>query len=59
MVRRYLRGIRAIHRRHPMEIHTVGIDLGKTVFNLVGLSVGGEVVVRQEVFAQAAFTFHS
>ena len=42
-----------------MEIHSVGIDLGKTVFNLVGLSVGGEVVVRQEVFAQAAFTFHS
>jgi len=31
-----------------MEIHTVGIDLGKTVFNLVGLSVQGEVVVRKK-----------
>ncbi len=29
-----------------MEIHTVGIDLGKTVFNLVGLR--GEVVVRKK-----------
>ena len=27
-----------------MEIHTIGIDLGKTVFNLVGLNVRGEVV---------------
>jgi hypothetical protein len=27
-----------------MEIYTIGIDIGKTVFNLVGLSVQGEVV---------------
>jgi transposase len=31
-----------------MEIHTIGIDIGKTVFNLVGLSVQGEVVVRKK-----------
>ena len=31
-----------------MEIRTVGIDLGKTVFNLVGLSPQGEVVVRKK-----------
>jgi transposase len=31
-----------------MEIHTIGIDLGKTVFHLVGLNVRGEVVVRKE-----------
>jgi transposase len=31
-----------------MEIHTIGIDLGKTVFHLVGLSVRGEVVVRKK-----------
>jgi len=30
-----------------MEIHTIGIDLGKTVFHLVGLSARGEVVVRR------------
>ena len=33
-----------------MELHTIGIDLGKTVFHLVGL----DVVARpcaQEVFA--------
>jgi transposase len=30
-----------------MEIHTIGIDLGKTVFHLVGLNRGGEVVVRK------------
>ena len=31
-----------------MEIHTIGIDLGKTVFHLVGLNVRGEVVVRKK-----------
>src|SRR6201989_315835 len=31
-----------------MEIHTIGIDLGKTVFHLVGLDVRGEVVVRKK-----------
>jgi hypothetical protein len=31
----------------PVEIHTIGIDLGKTVFHLVGLNVRGEVVMRK------------
>jgi transposase len=31
-----------------MEPHTIGIDLGKTVFNLVGLNLRGEVVVRKK-----------
>jgi transposase len=31
-----------------MEIHTVGIDLGKTVFNLVGLNAAGETVIRKK-----------
>jgi transposase len=31
-----------------MEIHTIGIDLGKTVFHLVGLNPRGEVVVRKK-----------
>jgi transposase len=31
-----------------MEIHTIGIDLGKTVFHLVGLNPCGEVVVRKK-----------
>ncbi len=26
-----------------MELHTIGIDLGKTVFHLVGLNLRGEV----------------
>ena len=30
-----------------MELHTIGIDLGKTVFHLVGLNLRGEVVVRE------------
>jgi hypothetical protein len=30
-----------------MELHTIGIDLGKTVFHLVGLNLHGEVVVRK------------
>ena len=31
-----------------MELQTIGIDLGKTVFHLVGLSPRGEVVVRKK-----------
>jgi hypothetical protein len=41
-------GIRGERRRHPMELHTIGIDLGKTVFHLVGLNLRGEVVVRKK-----------
>lgn len=32
-----------------MEIDTLGIDLGKTVFHLVGLNAAGEVVVRRNL----------
>jgi transposase len=31
-----------------MELHTVGIDLGKTIFHLVGLNLRGEIVVRKK-----------
>jgi transposase len=31
-----------------MEIRTIGIDLGKTVFHLVGVKARGEVVVRKK-----------
>jgi len=31
-----------------MELHTIGIDLGKTVFHLVGLNLRGKVVVRKK-----------
>ena len=31
-----------------MELHTIGIDIGKRASNLVGLSVQGEVVVRKK-----------
>jgi transposase len=31
-----------------MEIRTIGIDLGKTVFHLVGVNRGGKVVVRKK-----------
>ena len=30
-----------------MSIHTVGIDLGKTVFHLVGMDANGKIVVRK------------
>ena len=32
-----------------MEPHAIGIDLGKTVFHLVGLNLRGEVVVRKKL----------
>ena len=31
-----------------MKLHTIGIDLGKTDFHLVGLSQTGEVVVQKK-----------
>jgi transposase len=31
-----------------MELHTIGIDLGKTLFHLVGLNLRGEVVVHEK-----------
>jgi transposase len=31
-----------------MELHSIGIDLGKTVFHLVGLDLHGEVMVRKK-----------
>jgi hypothetical protein len=36
-----------------MELHTIGMDLGKTVFHLVGLNLRGEVVVREKFSALA------
>jgi transposase len=33
---------------HLMEIHTIGIDLAKTVFHLVGIDARGEVVLRKK-----------
>src|SRR5215469_1153490 len=30
-----------------MEVHTIGIDLGKTLFHLVGVDASGTVVVRK------------
>src|SRR4029077_20178051 len=40
--------MRVLRRRRPMDLHTIGIDLGKTVFHLVGLNLRGEVVVRKK-----------
>src|ERR1700683_2446939 len=50
MVRLFLPSgaIRSEHRRRSMEIDTIGIDLGKTVFHLVGLNRAGEVVLRRK-----------
>jgi activator of 2-hydroxyglutaryl-CoA dehydratase len=31
-----------------MELFTLGIDLGKTTFHLVGMNQGGEVVLRKQ-----------
>jgi hypothetical protein len=31
-----------------MQLHTIGIDLGKTLFHLVGFNQRGEVVVRKK-----------
>jgi transposase len=42
-----------------MEIHTIGIDLGKIVFHLVGLNRRGEVVVRKKCSRNQILRFTS
>ena len=41
-----------------MNLHAIGIDLGKTVFHLVGLNQAGEVHGAEEVLAYAASSLH-
>src|SRR5713226_10391572 len=40
-------GVECGERRPFMEIHTIGIDLGKSLFHLVGVDSSGSVVVRK------------
>src|SRR6516162_6616630 len=40
-----------------MEIHTIGIDLGKTVFHLVGINAVGETVMRKKCSRQQLLHF--
>ena len=42
-----------------MEIHTIGIDLAKTVFHLVGVNARGEVVVRKKCSRNQLLRFTS
>ena len=37
-----------------MQIHSVGIDLGKTTFHLVALGAAGKVLVRKKFTQRAA-----
>ena len=41
-----------------MNLHAIGIDLGKTVFHLVGLNQAGEVVVRKKFSRTSASSLH-
>src|SRR5271169_6822984 len=41
--------IRSVQRRSAMELFTLGIDLAKTTFHLVGMNQRGEVVVRKRM----------
>ena len=42
-----------------MEIHTIGIDLAKTIFHLVGVNARGEVVVRKNCSRNQLLRFTS
>src|SRR5450432_3093689 len=42
-----------------MEVHAIGIDLGKTVFHLVGMDASGAVVVRKRCSRTQLLTFTS
>jgi len=40
-----------------MKLHVLGIDLGKTVFHLVGLASTGMVVIRRKYSRRHLLTF--
>ena len=40
-----------------MQIHSVGIDLGKTTFHLVALGASGKVLVRKKFTRKQLLTF--
>jgi len=40
-----------------MKLHAIGIDLGKTVFHLVGMDSSGKVVVRKRCSRRQLLTF--
>ncbi len=40
-----------------MELHTLGIDLGKTVFHAAGLNGHGEVVLRKKFLRRQLLHF--
>ena len=42
-----------------MELHAIGIDLGKTVFHLVGLDSSGNVIVRKRCSRDPVTEVHS
>jgi hypothetical protein len=41
-----------------MQIHSVGIDLGKTTFHLVALGAAGKVLVRKKFTQKQLFDVH-
>lgn len=40
-----------------MKLHVLGIDLGKTVFHLVGLDSAGKVVIRKRCSRRRLLAF--
>lgn len=40
-----------------MEIHAIGIDLGKTLFHLVGVDTSGRAVVRKRCSRTQLLTY--
>jgi transposase len=40
-----------------MQIHSVGIDLGKTTFHLVALGVAGKVLVKKKFTQRQLLTY--
>jgi hypothetical protein len=42
-----------------MELFTLGVDLGKTTFHLVGMNRGGEVVITWFVSARSGIRFRN
>ena len=44
-------------KEEQMKVHVLGIDVGKSVFHMVGFNEGGEVVVRKKVTRTQLLTY--
>jgi hypothetical protein len=52
----FVEGYRRAKEGHLMTAHVCGIDIGKTVFHLIGLSKEGHIVIKKRLTRKQLIT---